>query len=169
MQVNDELCAGCGICADTCLVGAIRLVYGVAEIDQELCTACEACINACPNGAISAVAQPALRLPKAAQPVVESQIVSVPAPSPLEERTTPVSRLAPLAGSVLAFLGHDIVPRVVDVLVNVLERRLTKPVFNPPTDQAALPMQPFRMGRGTKRQARYRGGTLGQRNFRERR
>jgi ferredoxin len=34
MQVDQELCAGCGVCVDACSTGAIHLVEQRAEIDN---------------------------------------------------------------------------------------------------------------------------------------
>lgn len=165
LQVNDELCAGCSICVDTCLLGAIRLVEGRAEIDQELCTACEACLAACPNGAIYAVAETIQSVPIAAMPEVDAPIVPVSISAPLGETAAPARGLVPPVVAALAFISREIAPRVVDVLVNALERRLTKPVFNPPTTQAASPARAVRIGRGLRRQARHRSGLMNKQNF----
>lgn len=50
--VDEEECAGCGICYHVCPKGAIS-VGEVAKIDNGKCTACLACVNRCPRGAIA--------------------------------------------------------------------------------------------------------------------
>ena len=76
-QVNQELCAGCGVCMEACSVGAIQLVDQRAVIDNMLCTQCEACADACPNEAIDILSIPARSMPIAALPAAEIQIAPV--------------------------------------------------------------------------------------------
>ncbi len=51
-QVDSSKCAGCGLCADSCVRGAITL-DGVAIINRDICTGCGKCVDACPIGALS--------------------------------------------------------------------------------------------------------------------
>ncbi|MBB4279222.1 ferredoxin-type protein NapF [Rhizobium mongolense] len=46
-----EACTGCGLCAERCPTGIIRLVDALPSIDFELgeCTFCGACKSACPE------------------------------------------------------------------------------------------------------------------------
>jgi Fe-S-cluster-containing hydrogenase component 2 len=52
LQVRNDLCLGCGICAQGCPRGAISLLWGQAEIDQSRCNSCGLCLDLCPQGAI---------------------------------------------------------------------------------------------------------------------
>ncbi|MEW6523341.1 MAG: CoB--CoM heterodisulfide reductase iron-sulfur subunit A family protein [Bacillota bacterium] len=53
VEVDAELCSGCGICVDTCPYGARELdqYERVARVREVLCQGCGACAAACPNGA----------------------------------------------------------------------------------------------------------------------
>lgn len=51
-QVDGLKCAGCGLCADRCVRGAITL-EGIAIINRDICTGCGKCVDACPIGALS--------------------------------------------------------------------------------------------------------------------
>jgi heterodisulfide reductase subunit A len=53
--VDEELCAGCGQCAQVCAYSALELhpVRGVMTSNPVLCQGCGACATACPSGAIN--------------------------------------------------------------------------------------------------------------------
>ena len=117
IYVDDEKCAGCGVCEDVCSVEAVRVSDGVARIDQDRCNECEACVEACPNEAILVVIEP-----------VEEKALS------LHEKPVPEvvlaephrSRVVPVVGAALAFLGREVAPRLVTYLVDALDRRLSR-------------------------------------------
>jgi len=67
IQVNGELCAGCGACVDACQFGALRL-NGTAHISEMRCVGCGVCVPVCPSEALSLVQRPEV----AAPPVSES-------------------------------------------------------------------------------------------------
>ena len=157
-QINQELCDGCGTCVEACSVGAIQLVEQRPVIDDALCTQCEVCIAACPNGAIAVLSIPTRSVPIAVLPAAESTMISVPAQTVLLKTETPARGFAPLAGAALAFLGREVAPRLADVLLTALERRLARPITT-----VTAPVSPSLLGqiarsRGERRQARYRGG-----------
>ena len=53
--IVEELCAGCGQCAEVCTFGALSLhpVRGVMTVNPVLCQGCGACAATCPSGAIN--------------------------------------------------------------------------------------------------------------------
>ncbi|MEW5872573.1 MAG: 4Fe-4S binding protein [Chloroflexota bacterium] len=158
IQVNHDLCAGCGICVEVCPVEAIQLVDYWAEIDEASCTQCGACVDACPNAAITAIFAPVHSTPATAQPAIPSQIISVTTPIRQPEVPAPARSLAPLASAALGYLGREVAPRLVDVLVAALERRLTRPVTTTPTAVSISSRAIADQSRGVRRQVRYRRG-----------
>jgi formate hydrogenlyase subunit 6/NADH:ubiquinone oxidoreductase subunit I len=51
-RVRKDLCAGCGLCVESCRRRAIVLESGQAQIDQARCNGCGNCLDVCPRGAI---------------------------------------------------------------------------------------------------------------------
>lgn len=51
VNVNEDLCIGCGECVKVCVFGGRELVDGKAKIDQERCLGCGRCAEVCPTGA----------------------------------------------------------------------------------------------------------------------
>jgi NAD-dependent dihydropyrimidine dehydrogenase PreA subunit len=124
ITIRAEYCNGCGACVEVCPTGAIYLVDGAATVDRERCSACEACLAACPAGAIVVVGE---RQPEA-EPVrvpalrVEPGVVQVKA----ELASRPVrSKVLPVVGAALVWVGREIVPRLADYLLYGLERPLS--------------------------------------------
>ncbi|MFN2165774.1 MAG: 4Fe-4S dicluster domain-containing protein [Anaerolineae bacterium] len=58
-QVDTDLCAGCGDCADLCQFGAISVDDGFARIDAAACMGCGVCVAQCPQESIALVRDPA--------------------------------------------------------------------------------------------------------------
>ena len=153
VYVDKDKCAGCGVCQDYCPVGAIQLVEDVATVDPIKCTQCGACVEACPNGAVMMVMEPVAE----GTSVVSTRPASETALA--EPRSAPVaprSKIMPVVGTALAFLGRKVVPLVVDYVSDALDRRSGQ-------RQTGSPMGTFRStgpasGRGGMRGRRRRRG-----------
>jgi len=117
MQIDTELCSGCGACVEACPSEAISLQANIATITKRLCTECGACVEVCPTGALTA--SEILPMPVAVQP----EIMIKPTASGGE--SVP-GRLMPLLGAGLTYLSREIGPRLVDVFINALEHRLDR-------------------------------------------
>lgn len=56
IEIDDELCDGCGQCVPSCAEGAIEVVDGKARIvAEQYCDGLGACLGECPNGALKIV------------------------------------------------------------------------------------------------------------------
>lgn len=54
IQINEELCNGCGQCVPSCAEGAIMVIDGKAKLVREIyCDGLGACIGECPTGALT--------------------------------------------------------------------------------------------------------------------
>jgi NAD-dependent dihydropyrimidine dehydrogenase PreA subunit len=161
IQVDSNLCAGCGLCLEVCPVNAIVLINQRAVIGMDTCTQCEACVDACPNGAITAVPIPFPATSNMALAVSQNGKYPVSTSTqfaPLESMHSNRS-LAPVAGAALAFLRSDLAPRMLDLLITTLERKLARPEprLLPPISTPSRNMTS--RGRGARKQIRYRGGS----------
>jgi len=56
VQIDEELCNGCGECIPQCVEGAIQIVEGKARIVKDsYCDGLGACLGYCPQGALSII------------------------------------------------------------------------------------------------------------------
>ncbi len=67
IQIDQDRCNGCGICADACHEGAIGMVDGKATLlRDDYCDGLGDCLPACPTGAITFIEREAAAYDKAA-------------------------------------------------------------------------------------------------------
>lgn len=60
IEIDENLCDGCGLCIPNCAEGALRIIDGKARLISDLfCDGLGACIGHCPQEAISVVERPA--------------------------------------------------------------------------------------------------------------
>ncbi len=53
VEINDDLCNGCGECVHSCAEGALQIIDGKARLVSEIyCDGLGACLKECPQGAI---------------------------------------------------------------------------------------------------------------------
>ena len=144
IYVDGEKCAGCGVCEEVCPVEAIRVSDGVTRIDQDRCNECEACVEACPNEAILVVIEP-----------VEEKAISLrEQPAPEVTLAEPHrTKVGPVVGAALAFLGREVAPHLVTYLVDALDRRLSQ---QPNTVSPTNNLAPSSGGRGGQKGRRQR-------------
>lgn len=117
LQVNQDLCRGCGICAEICEIGAIRIAAQTAWIETSLCTQCQACVDACPHGAITAVLVPLPEPMAKIQPVTEYYLASTQPSVPMAAARSTQTWAA------LTRLGQVTLPYLLDGIALLLERR----------------------------------------------
>ena len=56
IEINEELCDGCGQCIPDCAEGALKVVDGKAKVLADIyCDGLGACLEACPTGALKIV------------------------------------------------------------------------------------------------------------------
>lgn len=54
IQIDEDKCNGCGICADACAEGALEVIDGKARLVGEIyCDGIGACLSGCPTGALT--------------------------------------------------------------------------------------------------------------------
>ncbi len=67
IEIDDELCDGCGQCVPSCAEGAIQIIEGKAKLVKDrYCDGLGACLGECPTGALSVVERQAEEFDEAA-------------------------------------------------------------------------------------------------------
>ena len=167
VRVNQDRCAGCGICMYECPSGAIQMENGWAVIDHSRCTGCQTCVEVCPNEAIEVVNQQpgAAVMPNqqtnSTLATQETKTVVIPHKSDIIQPQAEKNRLsiAPVASAAMAYVGREVVPRVIDAMVTALENRLARTADHNQISIEPPQNRPLNYGRGGRgKQIRYRGG-----------
>jgi ferredoxin len=163
ITIDTERCTGCGACVEACPSGALYLVDGKAAVDNALCRGCEACLHVCAVEALALVALPEPVTPDRAPVRPAAQALTRRAePGVLRVRTesAPVpwhARVLPVLGTALAWAGREIVPRVVDVVLDTFDRRADERQMAARGGGNATPSREGE-GKGRRHRHRRRGG-----------
>jgi len=67
IQIDDELCNGCGQCVPDCAEGSLKIIDGKARlVADKLCDGLGACLGSCPTGALKIIEREADEFDEAA-------------------------------------------------------------------------------------------------------
>ncbi len=87
IEIDEELCDGCGQCVPSCAEGALKIVDGKARvIADNLCDGLGACMGECPTGALKIIERKADEFDEEA---VEQRLSELEKEAPDESETLP--------------------------------------------------------------------------------
>lgn len=104
INIDEELCDGCGQCVPSCAEGALQIIDGKARLVADvLCDGLGACLGECPTGALTVVARDAVEFDEALvaahlKAMGQPHIPRPHAPVPAAPAVMPMAA-APLAAS----------------------------------------------------------------------
>jgi NAD-dependent dihydropyrimidine dehydrogenase PreA subunit len=83
VQIDEELCDGCGECVPSCIEGALKIVDGKARlVSDALCDGLGACLGECPTGALTVIARDTAEFDEAAAGIHAAPGRTAPAHAP---------------------------------------------------------------------------------------